>query len=107
MHYGYSSSIALDIEKIFAVEAKERQGQRNDLNIPQLFAECSKGEAAEQAAAAVNTNKQYVKDAKKLEKDALDLLEKVRSGEIILSQAKQELKKRQLITRRMNICSHL
>ncbi len=39
----------LDVEKIFAAEAKERQGQRNDLNITEIIPECSKGRAAEKA----------------------------------------------------------
>jgi hypothetical protein len=52
----------------------------------QLFAQ---GKAAEKAAAAVKTNKQYVKAAKKLEKEAPELLEKVRSGEMNIPQAKQ------------------
>jgi hypothetical protein len=72
--------VALDVEKIFAAEAKERQGQRNDLNIPSLLTECSKGEATEKAAAALKTSATYVKAAKILEKNAPDLLEKVRSG---------------------------
>ncbi len=72
--------VALDIEKIFAVEAKERQGQRNDLNISAKLHQCSKGKAAAQAAIILKTSATYVFDAKKLEKDAPDLLEKVRSS---------------------------
>ncbi len=37
-------------------EAKERQGQRNDLNLPQIIAEGSKGESAVKAAAALKTS---------------------------------------------------
>ncbi len=76
--------VALRIEKRFAVEAKQRQSELNRPELTQKVSEAEKGEAAVKAAAAVNTNKQYVKAAKKLEKDAPDLLEKVRSGEINL-----------------------
>lgn len=45
--------MALEVEKYLAVEAKERQGARND--ITQRFAESVSGEAREQAARMVGT----------------------------------------------------
>ncbi len=44
-------------------QAKERQGTRTDINIPERFPEASTGEAREHAAAAVKVNPRYVSDA--------------------------------------------
>ncbi len=68
----------MDVEKIFAVEAEKRMkaGVKVEDDPESMLTQGK-------AAAAVNTNKQYVLAAKKLEKDAPDLLEKVRSGEMI------------------------
>lgn len=42
------SELALKLKPMLAAQAKERQGKRNDLNIPQNSAECSKnGETRE------------------------------------------------------------
>ncbi len=50
------------------------------------------GEAAEQAAKAAGTNRQYVADAKKLERDRPDLAAKVKRGEVTILRAKQQAK---------------
>ncbi len=67
-HYGE----LLDIEKYFAIEAEKRiKAGINQYSSPQSkMTEGSKGESAEQAAAALKTNDNYVKAAKKLEKAA-------------------------------------
>jgi N6-adenosine-specific RNA methylase IME4/ParB-like chromosome segregation protein Spo0J len=84
--------IALEVEQLLATEARERQrGGQGGILLPQNFAE-AKGESREQAAAIVGSNRQYVSDAKKLASEAPELLEKVRSGELSIPQAKQEYK---------------
>jgi len=93
---GQKAVLALEVEKHLAVEAKERQGSRNDLllpNIPQIFAECSgdtneqkdakeNKESRQQAAVIVGTNRQYVSDAKRIQRDAPELLERVKDGSL-------------------------
>lgn len=53
------SELALKLKPMLAAQAKKRQGKRNDLNIPQNSAECSKnGETREDIAkiAGVSNN---------------------------------------------------
>jgi N6-adenosine-specific RNA methylase IME4 len=89
--------VALDIEKYLAEEAKAnmRAGGGDKRN----GSGCQKvdtpiGRAAEQAAAIVGSNRQYISDAKKLEKEAPELLSKVRAGEITIPEAKREISAR-------------
>lgn len=70
----------MEVERVLAEEAKERQGERNDLkviadnNIPEKIPECCKNHEAEsrdKAASIIgNTNARYVQDAKKIEREA-------------------------------------
>ena len=53
---------------MYASEAKERQQEAGRKKLPQLFAEAN-GEARDQAAKAVGSNRQYVSDLKKMEKE--------------------------------------
>lgn len=86
---GQLAFVALDIEKALAKEAKERQGTRNDIS--QIFerSDPNQGKSAEQAAAIVGTNRQYVSDAKKIAATAPDLAAHVRTGTITLPEAKK------------------
>lgn len=100
LNSGQRATLALDIEKVLAAEAKDRQGTRNDIS--QIFerSDPNAGKAAEQAAAIVGTNRQYVSDAKKIAAAAPDLLEEVRSGAISLPEAKREIKEREKVAAR-------
>ena len=82
--------VALELEKLYAVEAKERQGTRND--ITQKVAEGEQGEAREQAARATGTNRQYVSDAKKLLTKAPKLAERVQAGMLSINAAVEKMK---------------
>jgi len=84
--------IALETLPFLEKEAKERQGTRTD--ITEIFPESS-GEARHYAAQIAQTNPRYVSDAKKLQRDAPDLLAEVKSGNKTLPQAKREYVKRQ------------
>lgn len=89
--------VALDIEKYEAEEAKKRQATSTGGINPQLtekIPEAEKGEAREKAAKLVGTNGHYVSDAKRIEREAPDLLEKVRIGAASITDAKRELKER-------------
>jgi len=89
--------VALDIERLLAEEAKERQRRAaaetnaklgRGETLPQKIAGASRGEARVQAAAIVGTNRQYVSDAKRIAKEAPEVLERVREGRLCLPEAK-------------------
>ena len=72
-------------------EAKERQRQG-----VQVFAHPDEaGRARDKAAEITQTNRQYVSDAKKLQREAPDLLGQVKDGEITIPKAKEKLAYRQ------------
>lgn len=95
------AALATDIEKVLAEEL-ERQRRaklshyRTTGETIQIF-ESSQPTlpAAEQAAAIVGTNRQYVADAKKIAQQAPDLFDDVRSGAITIPEAKREIKARE------------
>lgn len=92
---GQLAFVALDVEKALAAEAKEKEIERKTTfqrfeksGIPEVH-------AAEQAAAIVGTNRQYVADAKKIAQQAPDLADEVKRGAISLPEAKREVKARE------------
>lgn len=99
LNSGQLAIVALDIEKTLAHEAKKNQGARTD-----LFQIVEKSpepiHAAEQAAAIVGSNRQYVSDAKKIAATAPDLLDEIRSGAMSLPEAKREIKEREKVAAR-------
>lgn len=100
--------IALELETVLAEEAKKRQqeagGDRKSeeyqkslsQKIEQPIFDINERKASQQAAKALGTNRQYVSDAKKLQREAPELLEKVKAGKLTLSKAKKQLKNRQI-----------
>lgn len=62
----------------------DRGNQRIDEAYPQ---------AAEQAAKLLNTNRQYVSDAKRFKAEAPELFERIKSGELTIPAAKREIKR--------------
>lgn len=99
--------IALDVLPLLEREAKQRQvdlsggnwqAAHSDTNYTENLGEIvtqGLGRSTEHAANLFNTNNRYVKDAKKLQRQAPDLLASVKIGEITIPQAKRELVKRQ------------
>ncbi len=85
--------IAVDVEKLLAKEARERQSthKKGDVYLSQKI---EQGKSAEQAAQLVGTNRQYVSDAKKLVERAPDLAENVKNGEMSMTEARREFNKR-------------
>ena len=83
---GQLAMIALDVEKQYAKEAKERQGKRNDLkrdNFPVPGPESKgkqEGESAKKAADTVGVGTRSVQRARKVSNHP-DLSEKVKQGE--------------------------
>jgi hypothetical protein len=83
--------VALALEEEYARKAKERQGQRTDLL--QIVEKGEPVHAADLAARAAGVNRQYVSEAKRIRAQAPDLLLKIKSGELTISEAKRRLKR--------------
>src|SRR5262249_9727359 len=81
--------LALEIEKLLAEEAKEKEAQRKT-----TFQKIEKSSlppvhATQQAAAIVGTNRQYVSDAKKIAQQAPEIIQQVRNGSVTIPDAKR------------------
>ena len=87
--------VALEILPMLEKEAKERQGQRTDLTSVNQFTEVEPQRATQEAAKLTGTNQLYVSNAKKLQSNAPDLLESVRSGDYSIPKAMHELTRRE------------
>ena len=81
--------VALAIERVEAELAKERMRLGGVHKGMQLIAD--PGEAREKAAEAIGVNRQYVSDAKKIEKEAPQLAEEIKTGKKTIPQAKKEI----------------
>lgn len=97
---GQRAALAVDLLPLLESEAKERQrtaqlGVYGGKPLPEIFPEAVRSESREAAATITNTNPRYVSDAKKLHNEAPDLFQKVRSGDIGITEAKRELKERE------------
>lgn len=80
--------IGLEVEKALAVEARRQQGQRTDL-LQKIEKSPSPIHAAAQAATLVGSNRQYISDAKRITRDAPDVLDAVRNGTVAIPDAKR------------------
>ncbi len=87
------------------IAARKAGGVRRKKSLPVLIPEAisktdsSQQESRAKAAKAAGTSPRYVSDAKKLRKEAPDLLAKVRKGDLKITQAMRQLKDRQRQTR--------
>ena len=87
--------MALEVERVLAEEAKERQGERNDLkavegnNIVEKIPQCEPESKSREKAASIigNTNARYVQDAKKIEREAPEVKELVMAGTVNMADA--------------------
>jgi ParB-like chromosome segregation protein Spo0J len=103
---GQRAMLALAVEPLYAAEAKARQGARTDLDedIPADPPECSKPavrESRERAGKAVGAAGRNVSTAKRITKDAPDLAEKVRSGDLALDRAERIVRDRESEAKRV------
>jgi len=100
---GQKAVVALDILPMLETEAKERQGRRTDLqhdgadlfgNFVQKVeqSEPMASRSIEQAATVVGTNRQYVADVKRMATEAPEWVEKIRSGDATITEAKRAIK---------------
>lgn len=88
--------VGLELEKEYAKRGKEKQvkaAEQTNNPLLQRIVKAPQVKAAEQAAKAIGTNRQYVTDAKKLSEESPALAEMVKRGVITIPQAKKEAKK--------------
>lgn len=81
--------IAVEAEKLFAIEAKQRQGTRTD--IKEKIPECYKGQARDKAAEACQVNPRYVQDAKAVAKQSPAVAAQAKAGKISMATAKKKV----------------
>lgn len=102
------AAVAVDLEKVFAKDAKERMsigGKSHDgtgqpiEGVPKM-APLHNGKARDHAAKQVGVSHGYVSAAKKLSEEAPDLFNDVRTGKTKLSKAKKEYKRRKQLEKR-------
>lgn len=86
-HLTESQKATIAVEALPLYEAAARQRQLAGVHLPQNFAEGR--EAAEAAAEAAGTNKQYVKDAKRMKDDLPFVYELMREGEMNIPAARE------------------
>jgi len=79
-------AIAYEVLPMFEQEARERMesGINQHSSPTQRFAEGNKGEARQKVAQLFNTNRQYISDIKKIDKEYSDLVPKIKTGELRL-----------------------
>lgn len=91
--------IGYGVLPLFEAEAKERQKQlathreseKRNGPTTEIIPELSKGEARQKAAAAVGVNPRYISDVKTIAKERPEMLDKIKTGEITIPQAKREI----------------
>jgi len=97
---GQRAALAAKVLPMLEVEARKRQatsgpGVYGGKPLVEIFPQAVEtGKARNHAAELFNTNPRYVQDAKKLQQEAPDLFEKVRSGKITIQKAKKKMVKR-------------
>ena len=98
------AEVARTLKSMYEEQAQARQaaagGDRKSVmaNLPQAID--GKGAARDQAAAAVGVSGRTVQDAEFVHTCAPELSEKIKSGEITVNAAKQEVKKRKALPKR-------
>jgi hypothetical protein len=83
------AALALELEKQLAIEAKKKEAGRKSTLQKIEKSPLPVVHAAEQAAAMVGANRQYVSDAKKIEQDAPEILDQVKQGKLSIPQAQK------------------
>ena len=108
----------MEVERVLAEDAKERQGERNDLkvvensNIVEKIPQSEPESKSREKAASIigNTNARYVQDAKKIEREAPEVKELVMAGAVNMADAvklsKLEPKKRKAVIAKIEADPH-
>lgn len=118
---GQRDFLALEIAKLYEAEAKNRQGARTDLKPSDFPADLRESyplistdealhnvrwqarqrESAERAAQVVKASGRGVSQAKRIEREAPDLAEKVRAGQLAIDRAERIIRDREAEQRRI------
>jgi hypothetical protein len=91
------AAIALEVEKLLAAEARRRQSTSSGGESPQLvekLPQADKGKAREKAGELLKVSGRYVQDAKKIAKDAPELIPEIKAGRLTVSEAKERTKQK-------------
>lgn len=100
---GQKAFVALQVEPLYAAEAKRRQGARTDLKAPEnLVADLPQGKSRERAAKIAGTSGRAVAQAKRVADAAPDLAEKVKAGQMAIDRAERVIRDREAEQRRVN-----
>lgn len=94
--------IAVDIEREQAVFAKARMsigGQNRHAQGVETIPQPVTGKSRDVAAKLTGTNPRYVSDAKKLQREAPELIENIRNGEMTIPQAKTIVRRQERVER--------
>lgn len=104
---GQRAALAVDIERVYAEQAKERQREAGEqygrggkvmAKMPQAInppePQHTAPKARDLAAEKVQVAARYVQDAKRIKDEAPDVFEQVKSGELNIPQAKKEIQHR-------------
>jgi len=96
---GQKAFVALEVERVLADAAKERQGTRTDIHqkIDESYIPQRQPQVSEQAAQIVGTNRQYVSDAKRITEQAPDLAQAVKNGDMKITEARRQLQRRTIV----------
>lgn len=87
------AAVAVEIEPMFAAEAKVRQIRKpTDSVVANLPQQQNQGKAREQAAAVVSVSPRMVQDAKQIKRDNPEAFERIKSGAVTVHEAKKEIR---------------
>jgi hypothetical protein len=78
--------IAVEAEKLFAIEAKQREHNRKTTQA--TLPESSKGQARDQAAKALDVSPRYVQDAKAIATKSPEVAAQAKAGKVSMAEAK-------------------
>lgn len=104
MTAGQRDFLALEVEALYAAEAKRTQGTRTDLPPSDFRAdlpESNERRSRERAGKAVSASGRGVSQAKRVQQAAPDLAEKVRSGQMAIDRAERIIRDREAEQRRI------
>lgn len=102
---GQRAMLALEVEPLFAAEARRRQGSRTDL-VPNIVATRPQSspkqrKSRERAAQTTGTSGRAVSRAKRIVQEAPDLAEKVKAGQLDLNRADRIVRDRKAEKKRI------
>jgi len=91
---GQKAVLALDILPLMEAEARERMSEAASEGV-EFVPPPEAGKSRDHAAAAVGVNPRYVSDAKRIAREAPELVEKLRAGALTVPAAMRQLKEDQ------------